>query len=364
MQDAHQCRLHIVPAVACRAARLGMGRIGRMRVAERHAGLGLAILLLAGGCSPYVYGPEIARFAGATTRLDEAVVAVRADSARTFTSRTWQGLRAGIASGATTVRLHPACGPGAAPDQAVPALPDGERCVILVAQRGPGGAWSEQIFATDPNAVHYARAVAVMQALDDYAAALKALSNADDRKALDAATAQFCTGAGAIAAAAGVAGPVFGAVCGLVGQTLGIGLDHARYRRLRDGVEIAQARVIPSFATVLAETLERAQNNRRALLREETRQNVVTLRAAATVWASSPAAYDARTAALSGAATSLGAIRASNPRAVAQAMAEAHAALAAALADDTRQVEPLTNAVSKFANEVEKLRQAIAGAPS
>lgn len=333
-----------------------------MRIGGRQVGMGLVILLLAGGCSPYVYGPEIARFAQATTRLNEAVVDVRAESARTATTRTWQEVRPGIAAGSVTVRLHPTCGPGGAPDSAVPALPAGERCVILVARRGPGGVWTEQVFATDPNAIHYARALAVVQALDGYAAALKALSNAEDRKALDAATAQFCTSAGALATIAGVAGPVFGAACGLVGQTIGISLDYARYRRLREGVETAQVRVIPGFATIVAETLERAQNNRRGLLREETRQNVVSLRPAAAAWPTAPAAYDERTAALAAAATSLGAIQASNPRAVAEAMAAAHAALAAALADDSRQIEPLTNAVSKFAGEVEKLRAAIASA--
>jgi len=208
--------------------------------------------------------------------------------------------------------------------------------------------------ATETQAV---AAAPIVKALSEYAAALAAVTNAEDRQALDAAQAglkQSVTALAVRARAEGTSKAELGAVADLFALGLGTLLDARRYEVLRGGVLDAKEPV-STLGQALGETLDalRAARARELQLAASRLSTGLGPRMDA-------GAYAARLDALRSRVATLEALRRADPRQAAADMVAAHDALARALADRSRQAKAVADAVKVFVEKAKALGDAFA----
>ena len=231
-----------------------------MNALDTARGLGLVCVVLASGCSPYLYKDEIQAFEQRTRALAAAF-----DEAGTATATDYRhriGVQQLLNNQQPRVKLSEDCidlADRAKPVNAtVVAGADFECRLVTVV---PGTA-IETDLEIDPFREHFANADKITRALDAYTKALLAITNADDRKALDAAAQDLCKALGVLGTAAPGGGEAAGAVCRLVTNTYAAYLDRRRYQVLRAGVVEADREVMPGLTVYLEALLQQARNDR------------------------------------------------------------------------------------------------------
>jgi hypothetical protein len=214
--------------------------------------------------------------------------------------------------------------------------------------------------ADDTPELAAAGAAPALDALQDYAKAIAAITNAADQAALASAQAALGNAIGGAAKAAklGGNGPAeANAAAQLVIAAGGLWLEDRRYRALRAGVLGAEAPV-----ATLAGMLGREMTALRATRMRQLYAAVLLLDARLGPGLPPPA-YATRLALLQGKLGALNEVRRSDPAEAAGKLAAAHAALATALRDDSRQVGPVLESVNAFLKAATAVHDAFA-APS
>lgn len=307
-----------------------------------HTPAKIALLLalgLAAACSPYVYKREINAFATGVENVSASHSAALAEARRLRLAeqrRQWILERAELA-------ISPGC--IGTPDDARDEMWAEDRCVLNRVDGEPLAPSATEVAAR--------QAVPIAEGLTAYAQALKAITNAEDRATLDAATAELT---GAIAALAPEGSrPEINAAGGLLSSLFGAYLDRRRLDTLRSGVGSAQPHIAllaprlgESLDTLRREAIARRNANVARILDElnELGDGV------------SADAYAAHLAELEEETTALEALRLARPRETAIALVTAHEALRRALADDNRQIEAVVAAIQQFYEQVEKVEKA------
>jgi hypothetical protein len=214
----------------------------------------------------------------------------------------------------------------------------------------------------------------LLKALDNYTAALAAITKAADRADFDNAAAELSTSVGGLtqsaAAASGVAtaaAPVVGsiakassnAVLWLVGQ----GLDYQRLEELRTATGAA-CEPIHVLAAALGVLLEEQRGNRLDGLFTLLVLRIQALNAAQATPHIADSAYGALIDKAQAAADAFETVRASNPQATAQALRTAHDALVVAVRNNDGQFAALVASLQTFAETVNGLTAAATATPS
>jgi hypothetical protein len=290
------------------------------------------VLVAAAGCSPYVYKQEIDDFAGGVEDLAAAY-----NDGRTWvfardiakTDDGWTRTRAGLTVSACDF-----------PDTGRPG--DVECALHKIGEPVPGPT------TLGADVRDGAR---IVRALTDYSAALAAVANAADREALAASQAKLKSAVQGVAnAAAGKAVAAVGPVVDLFNTLTAAALDQQRYAILRSGVTSAQGPV-SKLGNVLGDTFRSLWIARGRELRDLANDE---LRLAA------KGDYPAHLKKAREKVAALETLRTRNPEVAATNMVAAHDALAAALVDDSRQVEAVATAVGNFVSQAQAAREALA----
>jgi len=298
----------------------------------------LALSML-GGCSTYTYRAEVDQLAGGVDALRsgyrEGLAGAATDQERS-TRIAW-------VAGRQAFNLAPAC--------AVSGLGP---CVLLPA----GGVLPPAL----PDATAKIRALEPqIDALAGYAAALRAITNEADRKAFDAAVGDLATKVSAFVTAVGgvaggipaFAGPAAGAVVRIAGEIVGDVLDAERLAELKRAVDKAE----PAVAK-LAQEMGGQYRDLAVVRRDGVLANLMAL-AQQTTRGVDEASYAARYDTARSMAATITALDDPNVASAAAGLATAHAALAKALRDDSRQADSLVAAIKRFADAAKALRDAM-----
>jgi hypothetical protein len=199
----------------------------------------------------------------------------------------------------------------------------------------------------------------LLKAVDNYIAALAAVSNAQDRTDFDNAAAkvsaavgtlvQTAAGATPAAPAAGTAGAVAKATTNAVLWLVGQGLDYQRLQELRRGTEAA-CEPMHVLSKAIAVVLEEQRGNRldglRTLVILEV-QAVNMLGARATAQAYGSAIDDSQAA-----ANAYQTVRVTDPQAMGQALSDAHDALVVAVRNNNGEFAALVASLEAFGQRV------------
>jgi hypothetical protein len=158
----------------------------------------------------------------------------------------------------------------------------GVTCAVVQVDGPTDGVRTATLIDTNLLVPGLSNAGAVTRALDQYHGALVEITDAKDRKELDAASAETCKAMTSLAAAVNPLGAVgVGAVCRLAATVTGIVLDQRRYEVLKLRVGEADDNVVPKLATYLEDVLGRAKVQRTETLRTLARADAVGLPIAA-----------------------------------------------------------------------------------
>lgn len=297
-------------------------------------------LAFAAGCSPYVYDAEVSDLSAGITALadayDSGVGGLR-DAYSGARLVTWRDTQARVALSAACVVRETA------------ASPTEEPCLLQEAQQILPSRSDSEITAIE--------LAPLVQGLRDYAKALAAITNAEDRTEFDAASRS-------VSAALKSAGttldrPLPPAVEGgtdLVLWFAGVALDNQRHRALRAATATA-AEPLRAIGTQLAAALDMLRMQHAAESQVEANQLSSALGPQLT-----PSVYATRLAALDAIASRLEALRVADPGAAARDMIAAHDALVAALGDPSQQFDSVTAAIGTFLEKADALRKAMADA--
>jgi hypothetical protein len=366
---------------------------------------------LAAGCSPYVYKSEIGKYATGVDRLTSAYQSgiTEADRAsieeqkqklmqrkealdkRTLTVHTPKTLPQTEAAAGTSTAVYwsEGCNPFSWIDSPANSQAEDKSCFIYcigttspcvtspprvqetLAVVGTASADAEASPTVDitsshpkkPTAPRYPQTQAAIDnypkcvVLKDYAEGLAAITNSADRDALDAAQADLKTSAEGLGAHAGPQGASAGLLVDVFNYIAGAALDNRRYRALKAAVTSADP-AVRTLGQSCGNALSNLRNARAYALYRSGNAVKSGLQGA------DEATYAQRIALLQGYAETLEQLRRSNPRAATDEMVKAHEELRVALADDTRQIEPVATAVGNFAKKAAALQSAFAKANS
>lgn len=206
------------------------------------------MLLTLAQCSPYKYGEEIKSFDKVVIAYGEAIDAARTAFDTDEALRIAALHRTAIGRGTTRLVLSDAC---KLPTSPFAAVPPNARCHVEIVSgtaRAPAVSGIEAVLDREEK---------IATRLEAYTKALKAITDAEDRKALDTATKDICSAASALDGAANpAAGPIAAAACGLVGLGVGAAFDTARWQVLRSSVVLVDDRVTPAVAEVIGRDLD------------------------------------------------------------------------------------------------------------
>lgn len=294
-----------------------------------------------GACSPYLYKSEVESFRAGVS-----------DLATAYQSGT-KGVAAERAviqqAQLTPTRTRVALSPGCALPATVSAAPAADNALPCVLQpAGAPMAAPRQAAAPEPDA-----GAPLIRALRDYADALAAITNAQDQEALEAANSRLTGSLAGLASTAKVGLPnEFGAIAGLAFSAGVATLNQRRFDMLKRGVTAANEPV-----AVLGDAMGQALDTLR-----KTRADGLLL--AGTTMASqmnanmSPDDYATTLTTLQAKTDAIETLRRTNARAAADDMVKAHAALAQALNDDTRQVAAVVTALKTFREKARAVQEA------
>lgn len=298
----------------------------------------VAVACTATACSPYVYKDEINSFASGVDNLSDAVKAGTkgvAEDHQSLQRLKWAKSRAMIA-------LTIACSPGEQPAQNTGARAAESVCTIHEAAK-----------PVPKRTAIETKAGVLVKGLQEYAAALAAVTNAADRQALDDAASSLGQSISTIVTAVGADTGSAGAVGDLVAFGLGTALDFERFRVLRKRTAEAQA-PLSELGKRLGTALDAIRDARVAELAEVAQMMATSLQAMP-----DQASYAERLAALQATTVAIQALRVSNPINAAQDMVKAHDKLVTALADEKRQVAAVGAAIKEFVEKAKALRAAM-----
>lgn len=317
-------------------------KCGRLWSRARHVircatAIGFAAGLSA--CSPYVYKAEINGLSTGvgdlSTAFRTALQDARADRTNQLSIR-WMKDRPALTGDNCGTALNP-------------ALADASSCVL----REPGARAPQ----SSPIVMKAADAAPIVKALQDYAAALAAVSNAADRQAFDSATASLGKSVEGLLKAAGTKDATLlasvGPVTALLDSVAGIVLDTRRFNTLRAAV-LGSDVAIGVLADALGETLQDLKVARITALTTPLNQ----LGDARSNKAMGFAELQYRQSSSYAARDEIAALQAVDPRKAAKDMSTAHAQLAAAMKDDTRQLKPLIATTKDFVDKAQAVRGA------
>jgi len=308
----------------------------------------LWIVLAVSACSPYVYSQDISEFGNGVNAVSASYQA----GLQSVDAIAAQQRDLRFAADRTRLILLPGCdqiGPTGKP----PRLPD---CAIVTF-----GASSPP----PPNAVQKALtgAASAFDALKSYAAALTALTAANDETALSQAAQTLTSAAAGLATAVTKAAPqaafaksFVGPAGGLLGQGIEAYLDQRRLAVLRNTVPAADPVVNDLGQVVAAALLDIRQ--------QQLRQLGPAMREAAeplempSVQQLSAADYRTKLSALEVWVAAYTQARAVDPAAAAEAMIAAHHQLAQALMSNDDQNQAVLAAVDTFAASATQLKAA------
>jgi hypothetical protein len=221
----------------------------------------------------------------------------------------------------------------------------------------------------NPRVAGFDNAGQIMRGLDRYHGALVAITDANDRKELDAASAETCK---AITGLAAVVNPLIGAPVGAACRTAtaatAIILDHRRYQVLKQRVGEADDNVVPGFAVYLGELLGRAWIDRNQALESfaaaDTNSLPIAARQSRQGGAGTSVArslsYDASLNRLLDTSGTVNALRKSDREGAVKAYVAAHHALRAAIDNRQAQTAPVLDALFTLGERIEDLQKAFA----
>jgi len=293
----------------------------------------LASVLFLAGCSPYVYKQEIDGFAlgvkDLATAYNDGRAYIMTRDLEDQDAR-WAQNRAALTITACEFRDT--------------GNPGNVECVLHeIAQPVP---------SPSPLGAAVRDAGPIVKALSDYSSALAAVANAADREALTAAQTKLKAAVQGLAnEAAGKPVATVGPLVDLFSALTTAILDQQRYAILRSGVTAAQAPVA-DLGVTLARTLGGIWMVRASELRDAANLEVRNL--------GSGPDYPSHLRKARERVAALETLRTKNPSVAATDLVAAHDALAKALADDSRQVEAVANAVGSFVTQAKAVKDAFA----
>ena len=308
----------------------------------------LAVLAVLGACSPYRLANSVGSFqksiASSEAALDTGLTNLRADMASNRTAR--------LVATRAQVETSKACGFSSTADDNGNLHPP---CVLL--------ARNEAEPAVSPVLQDEAATRRKMEVLLRYADALKAISNADNSKALKSATDKLAGSASALVVAAAPAGPQAAAAGAAAATTLAaaieatgtavrIGLDAQRMAVLRRTVGDTN-NAVKSVATGIGSYFDTVRLARIEQVQAETNFRAERLgRGPDKEYASDFATTQQKLDVLN-------ALRDANGAAVGEDIATAHEKLVKAANDETGGPAEFAAAVGELAAAVQKLRAAM-----
>lgn len=296
----------------------------------------VAALMMAVGCSPYLYKAEINGFSAGVDTLGSAYSSgLRSTTAERQERQRWDWSKR----------------------QARLALT--EDCVLQASagRNGDSACSLREVGIAPPSRSkteqEVAKAAPIIKALRDYASSLVAVTNAEDQQTLEAAQAQFSSSLQDLAKQtkpelAAQLGPVADAFAAATTA----GLNSRRYKILKNGV-IAANKAVADLGDAMGDVLNAIRTARANELRLTADFLTSELGPSFT-----SAEYMTRLTLIESKVDSLEALRRSGPRQAAKEMVKAHDDLARALMDDRRQVQGVGNSVRTFVDKAKAVQEA------
>lgn len=300
-------------------------------------------------CSPYVYNQEITRFGTGVMALAASYQTGR----QAVDASVFQQQQAGYLASRTRLHLLDGClamDPGGTP----PVLP---ACMVVPPDVTVAPAPSPRQQALIDAAPSFA-------ALQTYADALSAVTNAADSATLTQATQSLTAAVGSLAGAIATvapatapAAPVATQASTVFGLLITSYLDSRRYAALRDSVPTADGAI-----KTLSKTVQAALVAIRAAQLEQLEDDLSTSSAPflkPAIGKLAPAEYQAQLAGLQAKVTAFNQARSADPVATVAAMVTAHQQLADALKNGKGQVLAVLAAAQGFATAAGQLKAAV-----
>lgn len=331
----------------------------------------VALACVLTGCSPYMFSSDVQSFSTKVSSIDasykmanQQIAAEKQLADRIVWVRDRTHLTMGPGCNLDSTDPSP-CelvawpAPAAKPVPAVPAKPAPPD--ICPAPAAPSPAMVSERAAT----LKPLQRANLLNAFDNYAAALAAVTKASDRAAFDTASAKLSAAVGSLTQSAagltgaGAAGTLAKATTDMALWLVGQSLDYQRLEELRRGTE-ATCEPVHVLAKALGVVLKDQRGIRLSGL-----QDLITLRVNALDRArvnkkTSDAAYGSL---IDDAESAVGAyqmVRATDPMAAAEALSNAHDALVLAVRNNTGESAALVASLQSFAQKADALAAAAA----
>jgi hypothetical protein len=192
--------------------------------------------------------------------------------------------------------------------------------------------------------------------LDNYAAALAAVTKAQDRADFDNAAARVSAAVGALP---GPYGPPAKAGSSALLWLVGQDLDHRRLEELRNATEAA-CQPVHDLSDALGAILKNQRGDRLDGLHELMRSKILALDDLRTTPHVTDAAYAAAIDDVQATVDAYETVRATDPKGAAQALSNAHDALVLAVRNNDGQIDALINATQVFAQSADAMAAAAA----
>jgi hypothetical protein len=305
------------------------------------------LLLGIAGCSPYKFAPEVTAFSSGVDKVSQGF---NAGTAALATDRTTQVILV-LENARAPVAKSPSCEVPVSKGVAGSAAP------CLIYRRGGAPSQPSEV------EVQLGRTREVLAALQAYAQALAAVTNAADRSAYDAAVGKLASALGALAAAAGPSGAAAGkgvsAGVNIIGWLIGEQLDYQRFEVLKASVNAVGTAPAggDSAMKVITDAIGKgmllARDQQLTILNQDLDFDTARLGPS-----ESDAAYDQRLADAETLAGSIQALRTADPLGTAVALNTAHVALVKAVNDPSRELPALLTALQQFGDKAEALQGA------
>lgn len=302
------------------------------------------VLLGVSACSPYNFSPEVTGFGSGVDKVAQGFAAT--DTALATDREDEVELK--LTDTRARVVKSPSCEVPVSKGVAGSAAP----CELY----RQGGT------ATQPSAdeIRLLKTRAALTALQSYAHALAAVTNAADRSAFDAAVGKLGSSLGAMAAAAGPQGAAAakGVTAGVnaIGWLIGEQLDYQRFEVLKKAVNAVGAApdggetAMKVITNAIGQGLVLARDTRLTSLNEELDIEMARLGPGL-----GDTAYTQRLASCEALANGIEALRTADPAGTAAQINIAHEALVKAVNDPSRELPALLTALEQFSDKAQAL---------
>ena len=320
-------------------------------------------------CSPYVFSDDVQTLSKGVASIEtsyrdtsKAVVAEEHLYNRIMWSRDRTALKAGPgcsinASGSAGCDLVPADTPPAPIVDGPKPLPPPQKDVCE-ATANPAAPPKP----VDAKTLTPLERAAVLKVIDDYAAGLAALTQAEDRTAFDSASAKVAAAVGDLVQTAGgaegaAAGPLAKASTNLVLWVVGEELDYRRYKELQLATRTA-CEPIHTLADALGVILEEQHNAYLSAARSVLILKIQAVNRLRGQRGVTDQAYGVAIDEAYAAADAFQTVRLIDPWATAQALRKAHDDLVVAVRNDTGELPAVVASIQAFAQRANDLTAA------